>query len=127
MYNKIKCLSVLLTVCLFFLPVTSSNAETDCQIIDFSTHGDGPFDPAFYKHDGITFTETSAGRFIVALTQGDDSLIQYPENVVQFGGTLIPPVSSLSVRLAPRLQGTAEYTLTTFDSSGKLIVRDSVL
>jgi hypothetical protein len=128
MYNKIKRLSVLLAVSLFWLPMAPSNAKTDCQIIDFSTHGDGPFDTAFYKHNGITFTETSAGGFIVGFVQGDDALItDFGHQDGPISGTLIPPVSSLSMRVAPALQGTAEYTLTTFDPSGKLIVTDSVL
>lgn len=129
MYKKITRLSLLLTVFIFLLPVTSSNASNSCKVtIDFSTHGQGSFDPTFYKDDGISFWEGSGSGFSVGLVQFDDALIHMGgQQNGPIGGTLIPPVAGLSVSLAPSLQGTAEYTLTTFDSLGKLIDKHSVL
>lgn len=105
-------------------------AETQfCNVtIDFSTHGQGPLDPSFYRRDGITFSEQGGGLF-VAFIQGDDALSSEPIGG-QSGpikGTLIPPIIGLSVRLAPAAQGTAEYTLTTFDPSGRSIASNSVV
>jgi hypothetical protein len=130
--KKITRLSLFLTAFIFLLPVTSSNANNTCNVtIDFSTHGTGPFDPTFYKNNGISFFwENSGSGFFVGLVQGDDALIQSENTGAQhgpIGGTLIPSVSGLSLTLAPSVQGTAEYTLTTFDSLGRLIDRKSVL
>jgi hypothetical protein len=128
MYKKITRLSLLLSVFFFLLPVASSNASTTCNVtIDFSTHGQGSFDPTFYKNDGISFREGSGSGFFIGFIQGDDALQQSGQQNRPIGGTLIPPVSGLSVRLSPELQGTAEYTLTTFDSLGLSIDKHSVL
>jgi hypothetical protein len=128
MYKKITRLSLLLSVFIFLLSVTSCNVSTIHNVtIDFSTHGLGSFDPTFYKNNGISFWEGSGSGYEIGFIQGDDTLIQSGEPKGPIGGTLIPPVSGLSVRLAPGLQGTAEYTLTTFDSLGKPIDKHSVL
>jgi hypothetical protein len=114
MYKKNYKIVIIVKCFFFLLPVTSSNAGTTCNVtIDFSIHGQSPSDPTFYKNNGISFR--------------DDALQQSGQQNRPIGGTLIPPVSGLSVRLAPGLQGTAEYTLTTFDSLGLSIDKHSVL
>jgi hypothetical protein len=98
-----------------------------CNVtIDFSTHGQGPLDPNFYRNDGISFSEQGGGLF-VGFIQGDDALSSEPIGG-QSGpikGTLIPPIVGLSLR--PAAQGTTEYTLTTFDPSGRSIASNSVV
>ena len=84
--------------------------------VDFSTHGHGPLQPDSYKRDGVVFTEGSFVGFI----QGDDALVG------PVAGRFTPPVSSLSARLAPAVQGTAEYTLRAFDASGDVVASASV-
>jgi hypothetical protein len=90
------------------------------KTIDFSTHGQGPFQADFYKKDGVTFTEGSSVGFI----QGDEALL----GTVQEGiaGTFTPPVSSLSARVAPAVQGTFEFTLTALDASSTVVASESV-
>lgn len=87
-----------------------------CQTVDFSTHGEGPFQADFYKKDGVTFT---AGSF-VGFVQGDEAIIG------DIAGTFTPPVSSLSVRVAPGFQGTFPFTLTALDASSTVIASESV-
>jgi hypothetical protein len=49
-----------------------------CNVtIDFSTHGQGPLDPNFYRNDGISFSEQGGGLF-VGFFQGDDALSSEP-------------------------------------------------
>jgi hypothetical protein len=128
MYKKNYKIVIIVKCFFFLLPVTSSNAGTTCNVtIDFSIHGQSPSDPTFYKNNGISFREGSGSGFSIGFIQGDDALQQSGQQNRPIGGTLIPPVSGLSVRLAPGLQGTAEYTLTTFDSLGLSIDKHSVL
>lgn len=117
MYRKITRLLGLLIFFLFCLPLPSNGAGFRLVTIDFSTHGEGQFDPKFYKNDGIRFKE---GTF-VGFIQGDEALVG------PIAGNFAPPTSSLSVRIAPAEQGTAEYTLTAFDASGVLVARNSVV
>jgi len=94
----------------------ASESATVTRIIDFSTHGQGPFQADFFKKDGVTFTEGSFVGFI----QGDEALIG------DIAGTFTPPVSSLSARVAPAFQGTIEFTLTALDASSTVIASESV-
>jgi hypothetical protein len=86
------------------------------KTIDFSTHGQGPFQADFYKKDGVTFTEGS----FVGFVQGDEAIIG------DIAGTFTPPISSLSARVAPGFQGTFEFTLTALDASSTVIASESI-
>jgi|GEM_PF-3603450 len=99
------------------MPVLAAPTETsDCQSgvtqqIDFSSAGQGIFPPDFFKRQGLVFTQ---GDF-VGFVQGDEALIG------PIAGIFRPAVCSLSVRVAPALQGTAAYTLTAFAPSGEIV------
>jgi hypothetical protein len=91
-------------------------SSTVTKTIDFSTHGQGPFQFDFYKKDGVTFSEGS----FVGFVQGDEAIIG------DIAGTFTPPVSSLSARVAPGFQGTFEFTLTALDASSTVVASESI-
>jgi len=99
--------------------------------IDFSSFGEGKeFQPTFYKLDGILFPSEECGPagcrpWFVGFTQGDAGLEGQP----RFGpvtATFMRPISDLSLRVAPRLQGTATYLLSAFAASGELLATTSL-
>lgn len=100
--------------------------------IDFTSFGAADiFEPDFYRSDGILFPRQRCGSAgcdtwsIAHIIQGDDALLG--EN--WFGpikASFTRPVSSLSLRVAPALQGTATYLLSAFAASGKLLATTSV-
>lgn len=104
--------------------------------IDFTSFGAGiaggnVFEPDFYRSDGIRFPPQRCGSagcaswLIWHIVQGDDALW----GETRFGpikATFTRPVSSLSLRVAPSLQGTATYVLSAFAASGKLLATTSV-
>jgi hypothetical protein len=96
-------------------PLADANVSRNVTI-DFSTHGEGPLRQDFYKRSGIVF---NTGSF-VGYVFGDQALVG------PVGGTFKSPVSSLSVRAMPAIQGTARYTLTAFGSSSKVVGRSSM-
>jgi len=81
------------------------------QTIDFSTPGEGAIQADFFKSQGFVFTK---GDF-VGFIQGDQALVG------PVAGIFHPSVCSLSLRVAPALQGTAAYTLTAYSPSGKVV------
>jgi len=81
------------------------------QTMDFSTPGEGPIQPDFFKRQGFGFT---AGDF-VGFIQGDQALVG------PVAGSFHPAVCSLALRVAPAAQGTAAYTLTAYSSSGAVV------
>jgi hypothetical protein len=94
--------------------------------IDFTSFGIGsPWQPDFYKSEGIRFTRQQCGAagcrdLSVDLFQGDAALQGEPP----FGpirATFTRPVSDLSLEVAPGLQGTVIYVLKAFSASGKLL------
>jgi hypothetical protein len=119
--------------CAALIPTSPANAAqqgTDVTI-DFSTYGEGVFDPFFYADDGIVFASPRCGPsgcvdlFVSSLVQGDAALIG--DSV--FGpitARFAVPVTSLSVQVAPAFQGTATYTLSAYKKSGKVLARQSL-
>jgi hypothetical protein len=120
--------------CLLFLPGGKAGAlpvgtERDARAqasnerpaiihtIDFSVHGQGVFESGFYKKEGVVFTQGESVGFI----QGDEALVG------PIAGAFMPPAANLSVRVAPALQGTAEYTLTAYDGASRVIALRSVV
>jgi len=95
--------------------------------IDFSSFGSSKvFVPDFYRLDGILFPPeqcgaSGCGTWFVQFIQGDAALVGGPVNA-----TLARPISDLSVRVAPALQGTAVYVLNAFAASGALLATTSV-
>lgn len=87
------------------------------QTIDFSIAGQGPFQSKFFKRQGVVFTQ---GDF-VGFIQGDEALVG------PVAGTFHPLVCTLSVRVAPALQGTAAYTLTAYSPSGEVVGTTTVI
>jgi len=81
------------------------------QTIDFSTAGQGTFQPNFFKSQDLVITQ---GDF-VGFVQGDEALIG------PVAGTFHPAVCGISVRVAPAFQGTAAYTLRAYSASGKVV------
>ncbi|GJQ60903.1 MAG: hypothetical protein D8M57_15385 [Candidatus Scalindua sp. AMX11] len=102
---------VFLALFTFWYLATAGNVWAFPTTIDFSTHGQGPFQPDYYKDSGIIFTTGSFVGFI----QGDETLNG------PIGANLTTPVSRLFAEVAPAIQGTAMYTLTVFDDSANII------
>jgi hypothetical protein len=100
---------------------------TPTVTIDFSSFGSSKFlVPDFYRLDGILFPPvqcgaSGCGAWFVQVIQGDDALVGGPVNA-----TFARPISELSVRVAPALQGTAVYVLNAFAGSGTLLGATSV-
>jgi len=99
--------------------------------IDFSLHGEGVLDPLFFAEDGIIFAPqrcSPAGcvdQAVSGLIQGDAALVGdsvYGPIIARF--TI--PITSLSMQIAPAIQGTATYTLSAFKKSGKLLATQSL-
>ena len=82
--------------------------------IDFSQHGQGPFDQSFFS--GVSFAE---GTF-VGYIQGDEALVGRAAGSIKNG------FKSIAARVAPAIQGTAIYTLTAHSSSGRTLGSSSV-
>jgi hypothetical protein len=101
-------------------------------IIDFSSFGvAAPFDPDFYRSDGIRFPPQRCGSagcdtWSVELIQGDAALLGEPVLRGPVQATFTRPISDLSLRVAPALQGTATYVLKAFALSGKVIATTSI-
>jgi hypothetical protein len=97
--------------------------------IDFSTYSGGAIDPLYYGSVGLTLPSAplfSWGSFWnVGLVQGSNALLDEP-NVTPIVGDFTAPVSTVAVSFAPGLQGTAEYTLTAFDSAGQVVAAHSI-
>lgn len=100
--------------------------------IDFTSFGEGiTFEPDFYRSDGIVFPAQRCGSAgcdswsIAHIIQGDDAL-QGENQFGPIGGRFTRPISSLSMQVAPGLQGTATYVLSAFAASGKLLATSSV-
>ncbi|OLC02690.1 MAG: hypothetical protein AUH78_20810 [Gemmatimonadetes bacterium 13_1_40CM_4_69_8] len=99
--------------------------------IDFTSYGEGKvFQPDFYRSDGIVFPAERCGSagcdtWFVGFTQGDVALDGEPSRgPVQ--ATFTRPISDVSLRVAPRAQGTATYTLSVFAASGELLATTAV-
>jgi hypothetical protein len=87
--------------------VLASVSSASAAEIDFSTHGQGPFDSQFYGGDGVVFTQGS----FVGYVQGDEALIG------PAGASVKKGLTRVSARVAPSIQGTATYTLAAYKSS----------
>ena len=99
---------------------------TPSVTIDFSSFGSSRFFvPDFYRLDGILFPPEQCGTsgcdaWFVQFIQGDAALVG------PVTATFARPISELSVRVAPALQGTALYVLNAFAESGALLATTSV-
>ena len=91
--------------------------STTTQTIDFSTVGQGTFQPKSFKRQGLVFTQ---GDF-VGFVQGDEALIG------PVAETFHLSVCSISLTVAPAFQGTAAYTLTAYSASGKVVGSTTVI
>jgi len=106
-------------------------SEPAGDTIDFSTFGDGrEFDPLFYQDDRIVFPPqqcgpVGCGNWFVGFIQGDAALVGGPL-LAPIEAMFTKPIFGLSLRVAPGAQGTAEYTLTAFNSGGHVVARKSV-
>jgi hypothetical protein len=111
-------------------PGTASVGDKEVTI-DFTSYGsDSAFDPNYYRGEGIRFPAKRCGtagcdQWYVAWVQGDDALSQTP-SLGPIQGTFTRPVSDLTLRIAPSVQGTAMYTLTAFGPSGEVLAQNSV-
>jgi hypothetical protein len=98
---------------------------------EFTSVGIGQvFEPDFYRSEGIRFSPQQCGSagcraWSVDLIQGDAALLGEPA----FGpmrATFTRPISDLSLRVAPALQGTVTYVLKVFTASGRLLATTSL-
>jgi hypothetical protein len=100
--------------------------------IDFTTFGQPKvFDPDFYRSDGILFPPLRCGtegceQWFTSFVQGDAALRVEDVRFGPIEATLTRPISDLTLRVAPALQGTATYFLSGFGASGKLLATTSV-
>jgi hypothetical protein len=101
-------------VLLLALASPASAAKTATATIDFSEHGPGLFDQSYFSAAGF-----SQGSW-VGYIQGDESLVAPVE------GTADDKFTSISASVAPATQGTADYTLTALDNSGRTISSKTV-
>jgi hypothetical protein len=108
------------------LMLVSAAAGSQLQTIDFSTAPSASLLPKdFYRAQGIVFNE----EYFVGFIQGDEALVSGSTangDAAQIGATFTAPVTALSVEVAPAFGGTAEYTLTAFDSGGHAVATKSV-
>jgi hypothetical protein len=110
----------------------SSAARAREVTIDFTSYGDGKlFEPGFYRSEGIVFPPERCGAagcvtWFVGFIQGDAALTVEESRFGPVTATFTRPISSLSLRVAPALQGTATYVLSAFAASGKLVATTSV-
>src|SRR5262245_11214711 len=112
--KQLKILLSLLVLVFLSLPTVQvaaapSRATPGCrsaisQTVDFSTSGEGTFQPNSFKRQGLVLTK---GDF-VGFVQGDEALIG------PVAGIFHPSACSISVMVAPAFQGTAAYTLTAY-------------
>ncbi len=99
--------------------------------IDFTSYGEGKvFEPAFYRSDGIVFPPERCGSagcatWFVGFVQGDAALTA-DSRLGPVQATFTRPISDLSLRVAPAVQGTATYVLSVFSGSGELLATTSV-
>ena len=114
------------------LPGLGAASVGDREVtIDFSSYGAGRvFDPEFYRDDGIRFPPERCGSagcdaWFVGFVQSDAALVQTPL-LGPIQATFTRPVSDLSLRVAPSLQGTATFVLKAFAGSGEVLAETSV-
>jgi hypothetical protein len=106
---------VLVFVCLICAFAPAAAAAPPANItIDFSQHGEGPFDQSYFNE--VEFTEGSWVGYI----QGDQALVGPASGKANWKFT------SISARVAPTTQGTATYTLTAYNGNGHKIADSSV-
>jgi hypothetical protein len=99
--------------------------------VDFTSYGEGKaFEPDFYRSDGIVFppercSPAGCDTWFVGFVQGDDALTA-DSRLGPVQATFTRPISDLSLRVAPAVQGTATYVLSVFGGSGELLATTSV-
>jgi hypothetical protein len=99
--------------------------------VSFASYGSQrALEPDFYRSDGLVFPDQRCGvagcdSWWVGFVQGEPALVQTPL-LGPVTARFTRPVSSLSVRVAPAVQGTATYTLTALNASGDLIAAMSL-
>jgi hypothetical protein len=103
--------------------------------IDISSFGLAPspgigkiFQLDFYRREGILFQQQPCVAGVceplrVGITQGDAAItVGHPPFVgIPLTATFTRPISSLTLNLAPQLQGTMTYVLSAFSASGELL------
>lgn len=116
-------LNSIILVGILVVSLTFTNEVSATPItIDMSSHGLGSFNQSYFMSDGVVFTEGNS----VGFTQGDESLIFDFNGGV--AGLFAPvPVTSVSVRIAPRLQGTWAYRLAATDVLSNIIDSKTIL
>ena len=93
---------------------------TTSVTVDFSSVGGAAvLDSVFFRSDGIKFAESYPMGFV----QGDDVIAAdiRTSPPMTIAGTFSRPVTSVSVRFALGLQGTAQYSLTLYSGAGDAI------
>lgn len=112
------------------LPSFKAGVAARDVFVDLSTFGaDKAFDPSFYRSDGIRFPAEQCGAsgcipWRTRTIQGDAALDM--DLIKTLSATFTRPISSLRLRVAPSLQGTATYILSVFGGSGALLATTSV-
>lgn len=107
-------------IAVFFVAINEAGAIP--ITVDMSDHGGGTFDQEYFKPQGVIFTD---GGFI-GYVQGDDALIFDQSNGIT--GLFAPAaVTSISVDIAPWLQGTWAYRLAALDVLSNIIDSETIL
>lgn len=90
--------------------------------LDFSDALPSGNSSALQQAHGIAFTLNTPGLWWV---QGDDALLSAfggdPVSVLGVAATFAPAITSLSVDVAPYVQGVVDYTLTAYDTDSQVV------
>ena len=102
--------------------ITVSEAGAVPVTVDMSDHGGGIFYQEYFRPKGVVFTD---GDF-VGYVQGDDALVFDQSNGIT--GLFAPAaVTSISVDIAPWLQGTWAYRLAALNVLSNIIDSKTIL
>ena len=124
------CLAVVVVAALALAGLTAGSASARVAkgadvTADFSEVGVGNvMDSRFFHSSGLTFPEEQCqpdcASWAIEQIQGDAALPQ-PPGRRPIVGRFSRPVSAVSLRVAPSLQGTAVYVLRAFSADGRVV------
>ena len=98
--------------------------------IDVSSAGAGTaVDSRLFRSSGLLLPESQCvpdcSGWQITGVQSDDALVQPPGGAA-IEGRFVRPASQVSLLVAPRLQGTARYTLRVFGGDGRALAEQSL-
>jgi hypothetical protein len=127
-FSSKKLAATLLIACFSALPSASSGTPISLDAngvasppvtVDFATAPSGAFQSTFFQSEGVVFSESDG---FVGFIQGQNALLNavspgYPQIALPIVGDFSPGITSLSISVAPAVQGVMDFTLTAIDAS----------